>query len=693
MSQFRVSCSSLNQMPLAWQSNLDNVMSSVRQAIKDGCHFRPGVEFELCGVFCGVHLHDTDFNDRVWWSLLHLLDSGLTDVLPVEVGSAFKHEGQIYNCLITLFRGKVLFFRAAVVVAMDGGHPSNRFVSPWASKPRPHYVPIPPSASGFNNGGKKIPIGNYCLDIEGVRVYSLFPAEVDSDIFSKAINVRPDLVSIGYSDVFELGRIDRFLQSLGRHTDKTTFLVNAIAGSDSPKTVFEGGSWVVGPGHVGLLNENLSLKKNQHAVLSLTVIREARRKQESSLWTHVSIKLSRDDPSVSHHPHTNGDEASHRPRDGNEGGALRPTLHRSEGPSAYKKDSEEEALLKAMSAYLFHTLLETKACGFFLALSGGADSSLELSTVFYLADRIARAGQPVKDLAKSIIGSDTLDYSSAKALTGALIYTAYLPMKFSGRTYPLAKELTAKAGCEFLKLPIEDIYRSFKDVVETKLDVHADFSRKDGSPTTENLALQSLQARIRLTLSYLAAQLLHKKYPLRSYLLTLATGNLSEVVRGYFTKYDNSSGDINLLGSLPKTQILALLRHLAQKWPDWTVLQDIASQPPTAELIPPEKSEGAQTDEGDMGFTYEQIDFLFHKVRIENLWGDNLVAAHAERFPGQNASEVVGKFLHHFQRNRHKTLTLPPSVHLTRLDLDGQFDVRPSVYKESGLLNKRAAST
>jgi len=34
--------------------------------------------------------------------------------------------------------------------------------------------------------------------------------------------------------------------------------------------------------------------------------------------------------------------------------------------------------------------------------------------------------------------------------------------------------------------------------------------------------------------------------------LVLATGNLSEVLRGYYTKYDNSSGDIDLIGSLNK---------------------------------------------------------------------------------------------------------------------------------------------
>lgn len=49
------------------------------------------------------------------------------------------------------------------------------------------------------------------------------------------------------------------------------------------------------------------------------------------------------------------------------------------------------------------------------------------------------------------------------------------------------------------------------------------------------------------------------KYDLKSFLLVLATGNLSEVLRGYYTKYDNSSGDFDLVGSLDKNDIWALM--------------------------------------------------------------------------------------------------------------------------------------
>ena len=44
----------------------------------------------------------------------------------------------------------------------------------------------------------------------------------------------------------------------------------------------------------------------------------------------------------------------------------------------------------------------------------------------------------------------------------------------------------------------------------------------------------------------------------------MATGNNSEVLRGYYTKYDNSSGDFNLVGSLNKADIWAILKYGAK---------------------------------------------------------------------------------------------------------------------------------
>lgn len=66
----------------------------------------------------------------------------------------------------------------------------------------------------------------------------------------------------------------------------------------------------------------------------------------------------------------------------------------------------------------------------------------------------------------------------------------------------------------------------------------------------------------------------------------MATGNLSEVLRGYYTKYDNSSGDLDLVGSLNKQDIWALMNFGYKNYINFEILKKIADVPPTAQLTP-----------------------------------------------------------------------------------------------------------
>ena len=81
----------------------------------------------------------------------------------------------------------------------------------------------------------------------------------------------------------------------------------------------------------------------------------------------------------------------------------------------------------------------------------------------------------------------------------------------------------------------------------------------------------------------------------------LGTGNSSEINRGYYTKYDNSSGDLGLIGSLCKGDVKKLVSYYAKEGccvyekgkatlEDYRVkmgfLGDIVKAPASAELRP-----------------------------------------------------------------------------------------------------------
>jgi hypothetical protein len=72
--------------------------------------------------------------------------------------------------------------------------------------------------------------------------------------------------------------------------------------------------------------------------------------------------------------------------------------------------------------------------------------------------------------------------------------------------------------------------------------------QSDGGSPAENLALQNIQARLRMVLAFFLAQLMPWVRSKQGFLLVLGTANVDEGLRGYLTKYDCSSADLNPIG-------------------------------------------------------------------------------------------------------------------------------------------------
>jgi NAD+ synthase len=106
-------------------------------------------------------------------------------------------------------------------------------------------------------------------------------------------------------------------------------------------------------------------------------------------------------------------------------------------------------------------------------------------------------------------------------------------------------------------------------------------------PTDDKLTVANIKPRLRMTTLYAFAN--HLNYRV------VGTGNASELAIGYFTKYGDGGVDLLPLGNLTKTRVRALARHLG-------VPERIVEKPPSAGLW------SGQTDEGEMGFTYEELD-------------------------------------------------------------------------------------
>jgi len=81
--------------------------------------------------------------------------------------------------------------------------------------------------------------------------------------------------------------------------------------------------------------------------------------------------------------------------------------------------------------------------------------------------------------------------------------------------------------------------------------------------------------------------------------LVVGTGNKTEILLGYTTLFGDSACAINPIGDLYKTQVRQLARALG-------IPEIIISKPPSADLW------AGQTDEGELGYSYEEVDKLLY---------------------------------------------------------------------------------
>jgi NAD+ synthase len=98
----------------------------------------------------------------------------------------------------------------------------------------------------------------------------------------------------------------------------------------------------------------------------------------------------------------------------------------------------------------------------------------------------------------------------------------------------------------------------------------------------------------------------------RDHALVVGTSNKTEILLGYTTLYGDSACALLPIGDLYKTQVRELARHVG-------VPTRILERPPSADLW-----EG-QTDEGEMGFTYAEVDRLLARMVDDRIDADRLV--------------------------------------------------------------------
>jgi NAD+ synthase len=96
--------------------------------------------------------------------------------------------------------------------------------------------------------------------------------------------------------------------------------------------------------------------------------------------------------------------------------------------------------------------------------------------------------------------------------------------------------------------------------------------------------------------------------------LVIGTSNKTETLLGYTTLFGDQAAALHPIGDLYKCQVRQLARALG-------VPEEIASKPPSADLW------AGQTDEGELGYTYDQADQLLYLLVDRRYTPDEAAAA------------------------------------------------------------------
>ena len=217
-------------------------------------------------------------------------------------------------------------------------------------------------------------------------------------------------------------------------------------------------------------------------------------------------------------------------------------------------DSRLEDFITTATRFITKQMQKKHAKRLIIGLSGGIDSAV-----------VAR-------LCQIALGDESKDR----------LLCVFLPSsKTSAQSRIDAKELVERFSLPFIESPI------------------AEYDKLFSSQFVDSNALEvgNFCARVRMALLYHYSSV-HKG-------IVIGTSNKSELLLGYGTIFGDLACAINPIGALFKTEIFSLARILQ-------IPESIIAKPPSANLYP------NQSDEGDLGFSYGDIDSLLAAIYLES---------------------------------------------------------------------------
>ena len=628
----RLAAAALNQTPLAWESNLRNIIAALAATRDAGASLVCLPELCISGYGC----EDAFFSRGVQQTSLEILGEMLpaSKGLAVAVGLPLTVEDQIFNACAFVCDGRLIGFVNKQWLAGDGIHYEPRWFKPWPAGKVSHIECL----------GSKYPVGDLLFDCGGIKVGMEICRDAwMSDRTGKRLCRRgADIILNPSGSHFAFAKQDirRDIVLRGSSDFCASYVYTNLLGNEAGNVLYDGGILIATRGKMIAEGPRFSYADfvTVEADVDIAATRADRTAAKLPLiesdGVTVDCKFSLPSPSIP---------------------CATSLASRWDGTPPPKN----EEFPRAVALSLFDYLRKSRAGGFVVSLSGGADSAT-VATMVWLMAKFGLTELGHERFCSKLGHLPKLSLvESPEEIVGELLTCVYQATRNSGSVTRNAAETIAKAiGAKFLEWNIDAMVDGYVSTVSEAVGRQLKWE-------TDDTALQNIQARSRAPGAWLLANLKGA--------LLLTTSNRSEAAVGYATMDGDTAGGLAPIGGIDKAYLLDWLKWMEHTGPievgPLPALSVINSQAPTAELRP--KSAG-QTDEGDL-MPYRVLDAIERSAIRDKLMPLEVLHAVHEKFPEypeQQLGAWVEKFFVLFCRNQWKRERYAPSFHLDDENLD-----------------------
>lgn len=636
MKLIKVAAGVLNQTPIDWDGNRDNIINAIKTARSNGVSILCLPELCITGYGCEDAFHSAGILKTAQEMLLEIVKH--TQGIVVSVGLPMTYAGGVFNCAALLADGKILGFVAKQHLAGDGIHYEPRWFKPW-----------PREIDGeVEINSRTYPIGDVLFEVGGVRI----GFEICEDAW---VGNRPggllaakgtDLILNPSASHFAFGKHSvrqRFVLE-GSRAFNVTYVYANLVGNESGRAIFDGDAMIATNGAMVAIGKRLSYKPSMltEAVVDINATRMSRAKLHSF------------------RPDFDGDESDVISVDFDYPDIA--PKKQSVVPESWliAEDIQEEEFTRAVCLGLFDYMRKSRSSGFVVSLSGGCDSASVvalIATMVKIAEREIGFEAMCDRMGWFVAGERRP--KNRTELMQRLLTTVYQATKNSGSvTKDAAADIATAVDATHYNFDVESLAAGYRKMISDAI----------GKPLTwddHDIALQNIQARVRSPGVWFLANLNNA--------LLVSTSNRSEAAVGYATMDGDTSGGISPIAGIDKAFLRKWLVWMEEQGPDdigpIPELNSVNVQQPTAELRPPDQN---QTDEDDL-MPYEVLDAveqLAIRDKLTPIAALRNLEVEFEMFDRNQLGKWVIRFFQLWCRNQWKRERYAPSFHLDDENLD-----------------------